>query len=413
MSREQRGYTFHRGPSWFVRYSDAVRQSDGSIKWQQVCRKLPVPYGDRYRTKPSVRQFVDDILGPVNRGALTPHSTMPVAQFVETVWMDYISKRVRPYTSVVYRQLWVRHLRDRVGNITLRAFRTVHAANLLDEIAKPAELSKSTLGHLKNLLSGIFRDARQLGYLDGPNPITGVRLPRSVREMEETGAYDLNQIQRMLLVLGEPARTIVLTAALTGLRRSELMGLRICDYNGRELSVARSIVEGDVNETKTKSSKAPVPVIAQLKDALDVHILRMGDSAKKPTAPLFQAGNGEPLNLKNLAKRTILPALVGTGVTWRGWHAFRRGLATVLHAAGVDDKTISTLCRHSNVAITQNVYIKSVTESQVAAMNIFGDQAKKAAEKLEAEKLTEAAALQIAEKSLECNVNATPKELIN
>ncbi len=179
-------------------------------------------------------------------------------------------------------------------------------------------------------------------------------------------------------------------------------------------SIDESAITGESSPVIREAGGAPVPVIEQLKDALDAHIVRMGDAAKKSTAPLFQAGNGKPLNLKNLTKRTILPALVGTGVQWRGWHAFRRGLATVLHAAGIDDKTISTLCGHSNVAITQNVYIKSVTESQVAAMNIFGDQAKNAAEKLEAEKLTtEAAALHIAEKSLECNDLATPKELVN
>jgi len=32
---------------------------------------------------------------------------------------------------------------------------------------------------------------------------------------------------------------------------------------------------------------------------------------------------------------------------WHGWHAFRRGLATNLHALGVDDKTIQAILRHS------------------------------------------------------------------
>jgi len=38
--------------------------------------------------------------------------------------------------------------------------------------------------------------------------------------------------------------------------------------------------------------------------------------------------------------------------------------ATNLHTLGVDDKTIQAILRHSNVALTINVYIKSVTESQ-------------------------------------------------
>lgn len=54
---------------------------------------------------------------------------------------------------------------------------------------------------------------------------------------------------------------------------------------------------------------------------------------------------------------------------WHGWHAFRRGLATNLHALGVDDKTIQAIFRHSNAGLTMNVYVKSVSESQVSAMD--------------------------------------------
>ena len=54
---------------------------------------------------------------------------------------------------------------------------------------------------------------------------------------------------------------------------------------------------------------------------------------------------------------------------WHGWHAFRRGVATNLHDLGVDDKTIQAILRHSNIGITQNIYIKSVNKSQVSAMD--------------------------------------------
>ena len=84
----------------------------------------------------------------------------------------------------------------------------------------------------------------------------------------------------------------------------------------------------------------------------------------QPGLPIFQAGNGKPLNLDNLARRVIAPI-----AKWHGWHAFRRGLATNLHALGVDDKTIQGILRHSNVGLTMNVYVKSVNESQVNAMD--------------------------------------------
>jgi hypothetical protein len=105
----------------------------------------------------------------------------------------------------------------------------------------------------------------------------------------------------------------------------------------------------------------------------------------------IQAGNGKPLNLDNLARRVIVPALSRCAVCrklkdkhkpeghvfqrdqslpqWHGWHALRRGLATNLHTLKVDDKTIQAILRHSNVSLTQNIYIKSVTELQVDAMD--------------------------------------------
>jgi integrase len=86
----------------------------------------------------------------------------------------------------------------------------------------------------------------------------------------------------------------------------------------------------------------------------------------RATGPaIFQAGNGKPLNLDNLARRVVAPIC-----EWHGWHAFRRGLATNLHALGVDDKTIQAILRHSNMSLTMNVYVKSVSESQVSAMDV-------------------------------------------
>jgi integrase len=155
----------------------------------------------------------------------------------------------------------------------------------------------------------------------------------------------------------------VLCAALIGLRKSELWGLRWDDFDGKELSVRRSVWNGTESQPKTNRSRAPIPVVRQLADALEGHRFRMGQLAQ-PGLPIFQAGNGKPLNLDNLARRVIAPL-----VEWHGWHAFRRGLATNLHALGVADKDIQAILRHSNVGLTMNVYVKSVGESQVNAMD--------------------------------------------
>jgi integrase len=53
---------------------------------------------------------------------------------------------------------------------------------------------------------------------------------------------------------------------------------------------------------------------------------------------------------------------------WRGWHAFRRGLATNLNRLVVDDSVVQRILRHSNVAVTQACYIKTASENAKAAM---------------------------------------------
>lgn len=127
-------------------------------------------------------------------------------------------------------------------------------------------------------------------------------------------------------------------------------------------------MNGDTNETKNARSKAAVPIVRMLADALNKIREGMGIMAT-PDSPIFQAKNGKPLNLDNLARRVIVPALKGTGVVWHGWDSWRRGLATTLHQLGIDDKTIQRILRHSNIGVTMNIYVKSVAESQVGAMD--------------------------------------------
>jgi integrase len=115
--------------------------------------------------------------------------------------------------------------------------------------------------------------------------------------------------------------------------------------------------------------------------------------------PIFQSGNGTPLNLDNLVRRVIIPTLERCEFCerpksehqtddhlfvrdngfprWHGWHAFRRGIATNLHQLGVADKDIQAILRHSNIGITMNIYVKSLAGSQVDAMDLLGEEFEK------------------------------------
>jgi integrase len=77
---------------------------------------------------------------------------------------------------------------------------------------------------------------------------------------------------------------------------------------------------------------------------------------------------GKPLDLHNLANRVIRPALAAKNIPWCGWHGFRRGLASNLHALGVGDLDIMKIMRHSDVAVTRASYIKVPDAAKKAAM---------------------------------------------
>lgn len=397
MSREQRGYVFHNRKSWFVRYCDDVVQPDGTIKRKLVCKRLDVEYGGEYRTKKSVQTFVDDVLRPINAGLVTAQSTMLVSDFIDKIYLpEHVEKKLRAATRRQYRNTYEDHLKARLGKLTLRTFRTVHGEQMLAKIAEQDALSRSSLRHCKAFLSGAFKQAKRLGILDGLNPMQDTSIPQAP-EPEETYAYSLAEIKSMLAVLPDtkeqPAWTVVKCAALTGLRLGEVKGLRWEDFDGHTLRVEQSVWNGIISEPKTRRSRAPIPVVRELAEALEAHRQRMG---KLAAGFIFQGGTGKPLRLENLVNRVIKPAFAICAVCgkrkdehkpeahlferdkslpeWRGWHAFRRGLATNLHALGVDDKTIQAILRHSNIGITQNIYIKSVKESQVSAMDTLSEK---------------------------------------
>src|SRR5258708_644454 len=148
-------------------------------------------------------------------------------------------------------------------------------------------------------------------------------------------------------------------AAFTGMRLAEIKGLQWPDYDGRQLHVRRNVWRRNVELTKTPESKSSVPVIAPLRRLLV-------DYKKTSNGSLwiFQGECGFALNMDNLTSREIRPVL---GDHWHGWHAFRRGIATVLFGLGVDAEVAAMILRHSDSAVTRRHYIKLQSKKEGAA----------------------------------------------
>ena len=262
----------------------------------------------------------------------------------------------------------MKHVEDRLGDLTLDSTRTPDITRLLQVIVDGDDVSKTTIGHVKHFLSGVFVFAKNRGDFDGVNPVTGSRLPKA-RAKEETYAYSIDEELSMLDAVKDDPRALaaISLASWSGVSRSELEGLRWEDRRDGQLHIARSCVEGDLKETKTVHRRAAVPIIPVLEDILAAY----HESVASPAEGwMFKSENPErPIRMNNLYRRFIQDVLEKKGIEWHGWHAFRRGLATNLSELGVPDDVIQKILRHGQISVTQGNYRKTRNRKVDAAMN--------------------------------------------
>lgn len=160
---------------------------------------------------------------------------------------------------------------------------------------------------MKHLLSGVFRYAIRIGTLNPPNPVREVCVPEGP-DSENTYAYSLEEIVRMLAVLPEPARTIVAVAGFIGLRRGELRGIKLEDYDGQILIVRRSVWRKHIGAPKGKHGAGAVPVMVPLAKMIEQYLLQFG-----PRSFLFESLLGGPVSVEYIAREVIKPKLQALG----------------------------------------------------------------------------------------------------
>ena len=324
-----------------------------------------------------------------------PRLIVTLGDFFTNVYLPFVKTNRRAATAQGYSDIWESHCAGRkdVAGALLKDVETRHVYSWLCQIAatdrnRKGELLKSlTLQHIKAFLSGVFKLAKNHGYIRGENPVRDATVPPAP-DGSETYAYSVEEIKSMLAVLPEPARTMVATAAFTGLRRSELQGLVWEAYGNGELRVLKSVVKGKEQECKTRASRAAVPLLSSLVRVLDAHRER----DKNPVSgPIFRTSIRTALDPNNTLNRQILPVLNrcaickrpkdehtakvehqyerdGSLPQWHGWHAFRRGLGTNLYSLGVNEKTVQAILQHADIGTTMTYYVKPVSEDSVRAM---------------------------------------------
>ena len=361
--RYQDGCLYADHAAWYVKYRVQVRQENGSIKFKQRAKMLGRL--ERYPRESDIMPLKVEFMHRLNAGKFTPESSMNLKEFVENIYLPYTDE-LRASTKKGYREIWNNHISDRVGQIRLREFRTVDASRMLKAIADEHDLSKTTLQHIKSVLSAVFTHAKNEGAFDGVNPVQDARIPRNAREARETFAYNLTQIRSILNVLSLLPKAAIATASFAGLREGELRGLEWSDFAGDSLTVNRSIWKSVVNRPKTRASAQAVPVIRQLAEILNAYRLSMGDPQ---AGVMFHSGAGQHMDFDKLGQNIIRPAVEGLRLKWYGWHGFRRGIASNLYELGANEKVVQRILRHAKPHVTKERYIKAFDPAVLAAMN--------------------------------------------
>jgi integrase len=369
--------------SYFARY-----YADGKRRMKKLGRVTD------FSTDTAVELAFQQFMAEVNSEDFRPEPTTLLSKFVNETYFPNAERRLRGSSIKGYRACW-KHLEPRLGRMKVASIEAVDIQKALDAIIRAnPDLRLATLTRIKSFVREIVTEARNLG-LRSDNPVSGVRIncSKQARQKTETQAYTLDEVRLILSVVPEPSKVLLSVAAFGGLRRGEIIGLKWSDYDGNTLTVRRNIAFGEkgnmsVEAPKTTASAAPVPVIAPLRNILDGWKTRAVSTLKSLGGHLgdcwiFQSEfvRGEhseslldftrktPLNPQNALRDAIAPALKLIGIDWRGYHAFRRGLATILRSLNVDDLTISEILRHSDVAVTRQSYIKRVSAKSTEAMS--------------------------------------------
>lgn len=369
----QRGQIFKRGKSWVVKYYEPIVGTDGLTTKRRVLKRL-APVCREYQTAKSVEHLASDLLAPINGKTVRPSSLESLKEFVKNRYLPTAKNERKPSTYVSYSHDWKLLEQFIDDKLLLRNVRPSDVSSILNALADDKDRAQTSLNNCRNFLSGAFRHAILTDSYPHANPVTPVKTPRKGLKPKKAYAYDLSESSAIIQALPEPARTVIMMAAYSGLRHGEIRGLKWSDFTGNDFQVVRSVWGTSVGETKTESSEAPVPLIPQLRDALAAHRKR------QPESEYVFIGErcGRPLNLANLVRRTILPSLKIARLEWQGWHAFRRGISSALNAMGVDDSVIQQIVRHGDVQTTQRHYIKTTSKQGQEAMTLFADAASRA-----------------------------------
>jgi integrase len=240
---------------------------------------------------------------------------------------------------------------------------------------KSIDKANGTKAKIREVFGAAFRHAMR-HELHTSNPITHVRQIR--KRAAAPSILEPAEIVAILCNLEgvEPVRTAFLIAAVMGMRRGEIFGLKWADVNFDRavLHVRRSYVDGVEGPPKTESSRRPLPLPPQAIEALKAW--KKESRYAKPDQWVFASEfhfGKQPLWPGTLWRRNVVPAIQAAEINKPklGWHTLRRSYASLLLSSGASLRVSMELMRHSTAEMTLATYAQTV-----------GDEKREAGEKV-------------------------------
>ncbi len=214
----------------------------------------------------------------------------------------------------------------------------------------------ATVRKAYQLLAAALDAAVESGLI-GRSPCRGVKLPK----LETTGEIrflDASEISHLAAAIDSRYSAMVLAAAYTGLRFSELRALRADRFDAlrRTIRVVASIVESKgqfyFEEPKSEASRRTVRVPPFLVDVLAAHLATNGDDS----GLIFSAPGGGPIRRSNFRRRIWLPAVAASVGPPCTFHDLRHSHAALLIAQGEHPKVIQERLGHASIKTTLDTY---------------------------------------------------------
>ena len=343
-------------------------------------------------TKKQAETRLAELLNQMDTGGFIKPTKETFGSFLQRYLDDYISTQIRATTLEAYQQRG-KHLIDGLGHIPVSELREEHIHKYYREKSKT--LSPGTLIKHHNLL----RSALSQGVIWRTltrNVAEAVKPPKVSRK--EMRALTGPEVHRMLEACEDTAwHSIFHTLTWTGLRRSELLGLRWKDVDLilASLRVVQSVQrlntgEFIVQEPKTASgrrmialSPASCLVLREHREKQEADATLLGRQLAEDDL-VFSHPDGSPRDPSTLtlAFRRLTRRVGLDGVRL---HDLRHTMASLYLEQGVNPKTVAERLGHASVTITLDLYshcLPGVQEAAAVQFDTAMEQAKSTSAKV-------------------------------